>query len=211
MMSGKAAWLLGVLVVCLFAATPSVGGLLDAGTAYNDGTDTWRGTTPIVSGNPHLTGTVDYVVYGPGAFPFGNSATFTPNNAVYTYVYQVHSTGSDNVSSYTVDMENLANNIGWFGDSPLVSPTHAELSPAECATWQFGGDPGGLSGYSAGLAFSSPYAPQWFSSALMDGGTVGLAIPVPSPSSTPIPEPGTLVLMAVAAAIAVGAKRFVGR
>jgi hypothetical protein len=193
-------------VVGLFAATASAD-LLDAGTAYVSGGTTWRGSTDIVSTNPDLTGTVDYAVYGPGAFPFGSSSTFTPNNSLYTYVYQVHCTGRDDISNYTVDMQNLGGNIGWFGAAPLIAPSYAELDSPNYASWDFAGN---FLQYtsSAALAFSSPYAPEFLTSSVVDGGTFGFVIPVPSPGSQPIPEPGTFLLLAVAIGMAAGVKRF---
>ena len=181
---------LGVFTVCLVFSLigPASAGLLDTGSPLTSG------TTAFDNGN-NLSGTVDWAVFGPGDFPF---AGYTPTAGELTYAYQVHSTGSDTISSYQVPVGNPADSIGSFSD-PSNGVTGSavsfdSLAVPGYATWQFSS--GILTGASSeGLVYSSPNTPEEIFSILVDGGTYAIAVPVPTPSAEPIPEPGAILLL----------------
>ena len=198
-MKSNPGWMLVAVSLVFAVALPASAGLLDTGTPYDDGVnDPWTGTTAF-SGltNPDLAGTLDWVVFGPGDFPF---AGYTPTLGGYTYVYQLNSTGSEIVSSLTVPINYSSDNIGTFSDPGNgvtgVAPSAMALSVPGSAIWDFL-DPGvGQDGSSQGLAFSSPHAPVDWYSIVIDGGSLAYVIPSPSPGPNGIPEPSALILLA---------------
>jgi hypothetical protein len=198
---------LTICAVIGLLAAPVYAGLIDVGTAYNDGARTWKSTIPTYfqsAANPDLSGYVEWIVYGPGAFPFTG---FTPAADELTYVYQVFSTGSDHVSSYTVPLYNAVDTgigIGAFSDPANgvtgVAPSAMQLLALDSAHWQFAGINQGDN--SEALVFCSPNKPDDYYSILVDGGATAVAgPPLPSPSSTPIPEPAVLASLLIAFAI----------
>ncbi len=204
----KATWVLGAFaIISLIAATASAG-LLDTGTPYDDGTTIWSGTTGF-SGqpSPDVNGTVDWVVFAPGAFPFSG---YTPTPGDFTYAYQIHCTGPASLTYFSVAIENAANNIGSFttggvtGNAPLDD--YIDPPPDGDASWDFDGIVAG--GESCGLVFSSPNKPMDFYSIVIDHGEVQIAEPVPSPSPTPIPEPATLWLLGSSLGLVLATRRF---
>jgi len=185
-------------MIGLCAASVSAG-LLDTGTPYTDATRTWRDTTSFdgsMYGNPNLAGTIDWVVFAPGQFPFSG---FTPPSDQCSYVYQVNSSGSDHITSYSVYLNNEANNQDSFTDTDNgVSgdpPTGEILTPYTTVEWQFAGIV--QDGESEGLVFTSPNTPENAVGLLVNGGSVAFAIPVPAPSSNPIPEPATILSLLI--------------
>ena len=189
-----------LLTVCfaLAGALPGTADLIETGTPYDDGVNSaWVGTTPFVAPeNPNLAGSVDWAVFGPGDFPFSG---YSPPSNEYSYVYQVFSTGSDFITSYSVPVINPAGNAGSFSDSGNgitgVAPSLIEITGIPGSVyWQF--SPGIVQlGNSEGLVFSSPKRPRALYSLVVNGGTFATAVPVPSPSAEPIPEPCTFILL----------------
>ncbi len=80
----------------------------------------------------------------------------------------------------------------------VSSPGTDFLVLGDSANWPFGGVLVLQGGSTAGLAFSSPNAPQWSTGSTIDDGSVGLAYPIPTPGPSMIatrsPEPGSLAL-----------------
>ena len=198
----EAAKYLAMCAVIGLLAAPVYAGLIDVGTAYNDGARTWKSTVPTYfqsAANPDLNGYVEWIVYGPGDFPFSG---FAPTANELTYVYQVFGTGKDHISSYTVPLYNAADNIGAFSDSGVTgqAPISMELLPLDSAHWQFAGINQGDN--SEALVFCSPNKPDDYYSIVVDGGATAVAgPPLPSPSSTPIPEPAALASLLIALGI----------
>jgi hypothetical protein len=211
----------GLAAVFVFGVGIGSAGLLDWGVPFPDGPGLWRGTTAFSSEDEPLAGTVDWVVYGPGNFPFSG---YEPTEGEYTYVYQVHNSpdpaGVD-ITTFTVDVQNEADRIAWFTDlAKGVSGTPAtemqlDWSPDVAqAYWRFGehGNPLtsiGIGGSSAGLVFSSPKQPMASYAGVVDGGLGVIVVPVPTPSANPIPEPAT-VSLAMAGLVVLAALRLRG-
>jgi hypothetical protein len=185
-----------VCLALLFALTllaPVSAGLIDTGTHYGS----WSGTTAFTGvTNPLLKGTIDWVVFGPGDFPFSG---YSPTVGELTYAYQIHCTGDDAISTEIVPFPsaNTADNVGAFSDSlhgvTGDAPTVMGLDPADSVYWLFSDIEKGKS--SEGLVYSSPNVPQAWYSIIINGGTVAIADPIPAPSSTPIPEPASVWLL----------------
>ena len=151
------------------------------------------GATPFDNGT--LTGTIEWAVFAPGDFPFTPTGSWAPDDAAMTYVYQLYSTGTDHVSSYTVPIYNPADNIGAFEDAPDITgvlPASSSLSVPGSAQWFFSIATGENS---SAVAFSSPQLPTDIYSVVVNGGGYAIAVPVPTPGSTSIPEPGTTALL----------------
>ena len=196
----------------VFCATPAFAGTLasDFSSLLGD----WNGTTSfqgyLTDGitKTGLTGTIDYAVYTADQFNanFPNSG-YTPTST-YVYTYQAFETGPAPLSSVSVNLifPYPAQDIGTFqgtDTSPLSnlgtvagqvpSPGTEFLVPGDSANWPFGGVLVFQGGSTAGLAFSSPNAPQWSTGSTIDDGSVGLAYPIPTPGPS-TPEPGSLAL-----------------
>jgi hypothetical protein len=193
--SKKAIAIVGLFAIVSLVAASASAGLLNTGTPYFDGAETWSGTTSVV--DPVVGGSIDWTVYGPGQFPFSG---FAPTPGDFTYVYQFHNTGAAAISLYSVAIENSIDDIGTFvdtgngvtGDQPYDAITDAP--PGGDAYWEFNGIVQGDS--SCGLIYSSPYAPLDYYSIFINHGEYRIAEPVPSPSANVIPEPATLWLLA---------------
>jgi hypothetical protein len=191
---------LGLALFCIVGlwALPAPADLLTTGTPYYDGVTTWKGTSnfPAIP-DPVLGGYVDWVVYAPGQFPFTG---YTPTAGEFTYVYQMHSTGTAAVSNYSVGLDNPADNIGDFvdlghsvtGDPALIPMNIYGPFPGGSASWDFNGINQG--GHSCGLVFSSPYKPLENFAVIINHGQYQVAQSVPSPSNT-TPEPATIWLL----------------
>jgi hypothetical protein len=193
----KAAVVLGLFAVVCCVAAPAFASLLDTGSPYSDEAGVWKGNTEFDSGG-HLRGSVDWVVYGPGQFPFSG---YEPTSAdSFTYVFQVHNTGPAPITYFTVGLLNYADGTGSFSDSAHgvsgVANTATSLSVEDgYVDWTFaGGIAQGSS--SCGLVFSSPTTPMDFLGVTIDHGEYAFTEPLPSPSGNSIPEPGTFVLLA---------------
>jgi hypothetical protein len=184
------------LVACLIIAATSTrasAGLLNGiASAYNDGNGpaagAWTGSTPFSTGT--LQGYVEWAVFGPGQFPF---AGYTPTSGELTYAYQVFETGSAPLSSFSVILTDLADNIGSFNDLAGDNPSTMTLTSGISSTWRFSGIP--QNGNSRGLAFSSIRVPEELKGSVIDTGQSTFVVPLPSPSATSIPEPGTISLL----------------
>jgi hypothetical protein len=205
----------GLALVFALGAGIASAGLMDTGTPLFDGTTTWSGSTPFQSDSEPLSGVVDWRVYAPGDFPFTG---YTPTLGEYTYVYQLRNDPTSvNLSAFTVDVENQADNIAWFQDLTHgvtgVHPTETlleyENGSSQQAFWRFGEPdkdsitPGATS---LGLVFSSSKLPMDSYSGVFDNGTTTIAVPVPSPSSSPAPEPGTVSLIVAGLVFLAGAR-----
>jgi hypothetical protein len=175
------------------AATAGAGALNGHASAFDDGSMVWTGSTPFDNGTG-LSGYVDWAVFAPGVFPYGGSG-YTPTAGEMVYTYQLFSTGADPVSSFSVALENPADNVGSFSGLSGDAVSNTVLLPGVKAEWQFTGITTG--GNSEGLAFSSPYVPKELFGIAIDGGTFSIVIPVPTPSDTEIPEPATMSVLAL--------------
>src|SRR4051794_25081179 len=107
-----------VLILWAFAltSTPVLAGVL--ATDVSSYLGIWHGSTPFqgfdTSNNPTgLSGHIDWAVYGPGTFP-GAFGGYAPTPFEFVYAYQVFTTGTAPTSSLTIDLQNLADNIGSF-------------------------------------------------------------------------------------------------
>jgi hypothetical protein len=193
------------LIFGLLALPAAAATWYDVGTAYNDGTTLWKGTTYIpVPPDPLLSGYAEWAVYAPGEFPFSG---YTPTPNEFTYVYQIHGTGSTAISNFSVAIDNAADNIGAFvdsgngltGDRQPLTPMNLYPPPGGSASWDFtlsDADPGILAGQSSwALVFSSPHTPWAEYAVIINHGTFRQGDPIPSPSPNVIPEPATLWLV----------------
>jgi hypothetical protein len=183
--------------LALSAASALAGPLATDPNAYNDGVHAqWHGSTPFSTGT--LVGYIDWAVYDPAHAPAGLAGyARTPGELIYTY--QATETGAAALSSISVDLQNVADNIGTFTATGVAgqaaSSENLAIFPVfDSATWSFAGVLTG--GSTIGMVFSSPNVPMDDLATELDHGQVGVAIPVPSPSKVPIPEPGTLTLAA---------------
>ncbi len=179
--------LLVLLAVIGLFATPSLAGLLDSGVY-----DGWIGTTDFTCpwNQLGLTGTVDWAVYSAGQFPYVGTG-YTPSDNELTYVYQIHSNGTDQIHEYQVYLYDVADNPGSFSTSVSDIPvSFMQLDPEDSVYWQFAGI--GIDQSSVALVYSSTNKPDANDSITINGGTFAVVEPVPSPGSNPIPEPITL-------------------
>ena len=179
------------------------------GTSYND---SWEKQTSFVKND--LTGYVNWIVYDKDSFPSDYEHSdnqyigYQPTPGEYTYVYQVFSTGVDELHGFTVTLDvhtGLADNIGVFGPTvtPNVVPDGMVLNSNESAFWEFGLVQGyvpvsqGLN--SQMLAFCSSYSPEQLFGDAADGGNDATVTPLPSPGmiNITVPEPSTLCLTLV--------------
>ncbi len=182
------------LAVGLMAAASVQAGVLDGdAAAFNDGNGptagAWTASTAFTNNAGTLTGYVDWTVYGPGDFPY---AGYSPSPGELVYAFQVFSTGSDAVHSFTLNDPNSAmNSVGTFADLAGEAPISTALGTQ--AEWNFAGLDAGEN--SIGLAFSSPKTPDSLFGIVVNGGSFAVAIPLPVPSSNDIPEPASLALL----------------
>jgi hypothetical protein len=177
--------------LALCSAPALAGPLSTDPNAYFDGVNTWHGSTSFSSGT--LAGYIDWAVYGPADAPAGLGG-YARTSGELIYAYQAFVTGSASLSSVSVDLQNVADNIGTFTATGIggQAASSANLIALDSATWRF---PGVLTGGSTiGLAFSSPNVPMSDLGTTLDHGQVAVVIPLPSPSPIRIPEPSTLML-----------------
>ncbi len=193
-----------VFLAPAFGGPLPVGPLATAPGVYVDGMATvWHGSTAY-SNAFGLSGFVDWAVWAPGTFP--GFAGYAPTAGEYAYTYQAAEEGSAALTSLFVELDNPADNIGFFsGDVGFglvdgVAPDYMQILPLNEAEWYwFAGIP--TDGRSKGLAFSSPTPPMNSIGTLIDHGTFAFVIPVPSPGGPVIPEPSTFVLGACGASL----------
>src|SRR3972149_9073614 len=109
----KAAWCLVLFAVVGFYAAPAFAGLLDYGTPYGS----WSGSTPFsaVGQQGTLIGHIDWVVFGPEGFPFDG---YSPTSGELSYAYRVFSTGTENITTYYIPIDEPADNFSSFSDVP---------------------------------------------------------------------------------------------
>jgi hypothetical protein len=199
--------LLGAVALC--ATSAYAGPLNGDANAFTDMNGTWTGTTsyqgyndyPINNDPSDMHGTIDWVVYGPGVYAtLGYDPGYVAAPGAYVYAYQVIQDGDAGapLSSLSVVLEAVANNIGTFTGNGVVGvPTTGQFFiglPFPSATWDFAADTVQGGETSVGLAFSSPFGPKLLSGSVIDDGSVGDVIPLPSPDPQYIPEPGTMTL-----------------
>ena len=193
--------LLGAVALC--ATTAFAGPLAGEANAY---LGIWKSTTayqgyndyPVNSDPSGLFGTIDWVVFAPGAFTPGYLG-YTPTAGEFVYAYQVlqDPAAFAPLSGLSVVLEAAADNIGTFtGNGVAGVATTADYfigGAFPSANWDVltGVGPGLTS---VGLVFSSPFGPKLLSGSVIDDGSVGDVIPLPSPDPLYIPEPGTMTL-----------------
>ncbi|MEA3368498.1 MAG: hypothetical protein U9R68_10340, partial [Planctomycetota bacterium] len=156
----------------------------------------WKGVTTFQAhrDDPDVTLDVDveYAVFAPGDYK--NSGTDPSGDMEYVYAYQVFNdrAGDTPVSSFTVglDLASDPDDIGSDSGSGTAGGTAPSFSafsgsPPSSAVWYFFSntiDP--PNGYSEVLIFTSPNAPRWTPSSLLDSGlsdTQDLPSPGPAP------------------------------
>ncbi|MFA6134119.1 MAG: PEP-CTERM sorting domain-containing protein [Phycisphaerae bacterium] len=184
-----------LLAVVLLSSVVFAGPLATDSNAYNDGVNPqWHGSTAFSNTESGLEGYVDWAVYAPGEFSYSG---YTPTAGEAVYAFQIFNTGTQHISSFTLGLENIADNAGSVSGLSGLTPAsiYLDLTPGEGGvTWEFEGiNP---SENSEGLAFCSANTPMDFIGVTVNGGSVALVIPVPTPSSDAIPEPLTLGLLA---------------
>jgi len=189
----KTRFLACALALCV---TPAL-----AGTLASDGSSylgVWHGNTgfqgfDLLSQPTGLTGSIDWAVYAPGTFPVGFLG-YTPSPGEYVYAYQAFETGVAPLSSFAVNLEAHADNIGAFSGGGVSGqfPSASFLNDFDSANWLFDGIP--QFGSSSGLVFSSPHGPMLSSGTTIDHGSSAGVMPVPSPNPPNAPEPATLTL-----------------
>jgi hypothetical protein len=214
-LSKRATVCLALFFTFSLLATMAFGGVRDYGTPYTDaGNVTWTGATPFYSdiyGNQSeiLAGRIDWIVYGPGDFPYGDSGYVPPSNQ-YSYVYQILNSGNVAISDFQFSVDQMVQNIGSFAlpgfvDGALAAGTSYAPGPGGYVDWWFEINVGSTS---AGLVFTSPKAPTTTTTGSVTdgGGTIGgLELPAPGPND--IPEPGTFALLAAGLGLALTARR----
>ena len=182
-----------VMAVLLTAAATEAGLLRDDPNAMS----AWRGAQRfIASDSAHtMEVDVDYAVYAPGDFGGG----LDPSGGTgYLYAYEILNTvNSDSVevSSFTVGLEMMsqAGNIGTDGGPPGVPGGVAPAAQGitgSSAVWSCLFDQVDYGEDSVTLIYTSPFAPQWLTGSVHDG---GLSDKEPLPS--PMPEPATIALL----------------
>jgi hypothetical protein len=190
----RAVWVGSVMAVVLMVAAAAEAGLLrDDPNAMSE----WRGSRRFATSDSAYTMAVDvdFAVYAPGGF--GGSSD-PSGGTEYLYAYEILNTiNSDSVSisSFTVGLEALsqAGNIGIDGGPPGipdgVTPT-AQGITGSSAVWSFLLDQIDYGEDSMTLIYTSPFAPQWMTGSVHDG---GLSDEQSMPS--PMPEPATIALL----------------
>lgn len=211
-MSGfkKATCVLVALVIASSVTATASAGLLGTGHSYVDG-QIWEGYQTFsgtVTGGT-LAGTLDYAVFTPSEFTFlyGNDE-YTPTPGELVYTYQIHNTGSVNItiskllllSGAPADNAGAFEGSGVSGQYPYLSTVNLGLN----VTWDFtNGHNIVPPGDSAGLAFSSIRKPMNRDiDVIVDGGKACNVRDVIGPGTVSIPEPSSLVLLTAAAAVA---------
>jgi hypothetical protein len=186
-----------VFVLNLFSAM-AFGEIWEYGTPYTDGSSTiWKGTSPFAHPTSGLMGDIDWIVYGPGQFPYEDSGYHPPSDQ-FTYAYQIENTGTPAISDFTLSVDQVIANIGSF-----VSPGRVEgdlpaynifvSGPGGTVDWGFDGIDKGYA--SAGLVFTSLKAPMTTTGQVTNGGSAVGVTSLPGPGPNDIPEPGTLMLL----------------
>src|SRR5678816_711001 len=186
------------LVCAMPASFASAGPLLSAPNIFDNDAGpgpggAWVGTSTFNKGT--LQGYVDYAVFGPGQFPYSGTG-YTPTPGELTYVFQVYETGAAPLSSFSVALTDLADNIGAFTGLSGSAPDSMNLAALSSATWHFSGIL--QNGNSEGLVFSSIRVPQNLLGTVIDTGQSDFVIPLPSPSAISIPEPASIALSLLA-------------
>lgn len=196
--------LLGAVALC--ATSAYAGPLNGEANAFVDTYGTWTGTTayqgyndyPINADPSGMFGTIDWVVFGPGAFTPGYIG-YVPTPGEFVYAYQViqDPAAFAPLTSLSVVLEAAANNIGTFtGNGVLGVPTSGEFFlglPFASANWDLASGVDAAE-TSVGLVFSSKHGPKLLTGSVIDHGSVGDVVPLPSPDPLRIPEPGTMTL-----------------
>jgi hypothetical protein len=188
------------------------GGILDYGTPYTDVLNvTWKGTSPFAHATSGLTGEIDWIVYGPGQFPYGDSG-FSPPAGEYSYVYQIRNTSvAVAISDLTFSVQQTVGPPDSFispgrVEGELAAFTDYVSGPGGWVEWGFNHINAGSS--SAGLIYTSPKAPEvTLDGRITNGGSSVGGIQLPAPGPNDIPEPGTIALLFAGAGCFVLARR----
>jgi hypothetical protein len=208
-----------VIILVVAAGTISArANLLDyKNYAYVDSSNkSWWGDTSYSDFS--LSGSVEWVVFGPGQFNLAFPASpYHPPATELVYAYQIDNVGTSDTS--TLDVAIVAgrsvDTVGFFpltysGSNAGMQPSSSTFVPSppsyQFAHWSFQG--GILTGQSSsGLAYASAYVPENQFGSLANSGLGADADPLPSPSTTlvPFPEPATTALLLVSA-LAIGLK-----
>jgi hypothetical protein len=196
------------LAVSLLSTT-AFGGVRDYGTPYTDVSSViWSGTSHFEHPSSGLMGDIDWIVYGPGDFPYSDSG-YIPPALQYTYVYQIINTGTVAISDFTFNVDQVVDNVDSFISASRVLGDLAagtDYSPI-MVEWIFDGINGGNT--SAGLVFTSLKAPKTTETGrVTDGGSSSGVELLPAPGPNDIPEPGTFVLLVAGLGLAVIVRRF---
>jgi hypothetical protein len=182
----------------LFSAM-AFGGIMDYGTPYTDSSSvTWSGTSHFEHPSSGLKGDIDWIVYGPGQFPYGDSG-YAPPSDQFTYAYQIDNTGTVAISDFTLSVNQAVDNVDAFVSSGRVEgvlPVDTDFNPGPggWVKWIYtnGIDAGS---WSAGLVYTSLKAPMFTTGRVIDGGSSVGGISLPGPGPNDIPEPSTLMLL----------------
>jgi hypothetical protein len=152
-------------------------------------------------------------VYGRGQFPSqyedggftGGNPSYTPDPLQYVYVYQVTSTGGENLHSFSVDLETLADSIEAFNVGFAPKPNGMAMASGD-AEWDF--NDGLANGQSSQmLAFCSYFSPEQLWGDAVDGVDADVEpLPGPSVTMTPAPEPSMLCLALAGLVVGVAAR-----
>jgi hypothetical protein len=209
------AWI-AVLAVSVFVATPASADTYFDGRSYQDsweGQTSFSATTLNSNGDVEtLAGYVNWIVYNAGDFPY--AAPGYKTSGELTYVFQLFSTGTDQIHSFKTELDNDADSIGTFA-APAgglaaaggMTPSGMVLNSGDSTLWEFmgssaiGKDAHGQDEHSQLLIFSSSSSPDDVLGNVLDGGGEVYVDPVPGPGSVtitnPVPEPATLSLTLV--------------
>lgn len=205
-----------LLVAMNLFSVAAFAGIRNYGTPYTDvGGTTWSGTQSFYNdiygnGTQILSGAVDWIVYGPGEFPYDDSG-YDPSNQ-YTYVYQIRNLGNVALSDFTVNVTRTVENIDTF-----ISPSRVEGDLASFTDFYLGKVEWGFDGLnpatsSAGLVFRSPKAPETTDTGrVINGGHIAALESLPVPGPNDIPEPGTIVLLLAGLALVPATRRIFHR
>jgi hypothetical protein len=206
-----------LILVLGLMAVPAWAGLLGTGSSYNDGLGplggAWGGTKhfDVAGTGGRLTGDLDWAVFT-GANFSSLFTGYTPTLGELVYTYQIHNTGTLNISKGSLKLiggapadsaDDFTGN-GVSGQAPgstqilstdviwnFQAPNNIDWNPAESSN---------------GLVFSSIRRPRNDVYVVVDGGASTNITGVAGPGTNSIPEPSVLTLLLVAAATLCGIK-----
>lgn len=207
MVLSKLTKLVAVSVVAMLASQGMASIVTDGVPKYDA---TFVGSASYVSTSTNLAGELFYAVYRSEDFkaayalenPDASINPDAPNpysnipDGQLVYAYQLHNTGPAVLSAYITGLLNPtgANSIGWFEEvDGAKAPWKSTFENSGLdAAWYFAGVQNDA--WTEGVAFVSPYKPDWFAGLTIDSGEAVL-LEVPSPGNELIPEPASLALL----------------